>query len=442
MAKQGITPGTPWVANSAAPYADQSYKDGDRPSGGGGGEFSDADYPLTPAYNETGAIFFDSAATGAVDGSSWADAYADEETALNALCASSAGTMLTCRGTFDCATGIVLSGDGGVGNSSNWYVFRADPVEGCDITASDDTGIEFGGQKYWIVDGFNQTGGSRIFSYSPGGSSTGGLDHMTIRHITGTMGFGGDNVGTVHMDTAGADYIGVFDCDITGPGTGAHGNTACVFFSRVPHWRIHNCELNNAPKLFYYKHFETSSYAGLENQYFINNYIYGGGQVRVACKGAEFDNNIFDTEFYFKDDGGGDNGCDDNVFTHNTVTDLVELSNLDNIANDNEISDNIIEGQYLIVPFQTATASTNTSNYNLFGSSIRYQNTTHATVAAWQAASVPSGQDVNSVGGLPTYIGGASPSTIAGFALNGGNGAGAGGGGTDMGADVSTVGLN
>lgn len=50
------------------------------------GSFSDADYPLAPAYEESGAIFFNSAATGANDGSSWSDGYTDGDTALTALC--------------------------------------------------------------------------------------------------------------------------------------------------------------------------------------------------------------------------------------------------------------------------------------------------------------------------------------------------------------------
>jgi len=407
------------------------------------GSYSDDDYPATPDYNETGAIFFDSAAVGANDGTSWTDAYSDEETALNALCASAAGTMLTCRGTFDIGTGISLSGDGGVGNSSNWYVFRADPVAGCDITASNDTGIEFGGQAYWIVHGFNQTGGSRIFSYYPGGSSSGGVDHMTFRYLTGTMGAGGDNVGTVHMDTSSADYIGVFDCNIVGPGTGTHGNTACIFFSRVPHWRVYNNVLSNAPNGFYYKHFSTSAYAGTGQQFFVNNYVHTCNVVHIACKGATFNNNIIDTNLLVADDGGGDNGADDNTFTHNTITGYLELSNLDNIANGNTVRNNIIEGNYLIVPYQVAVASTNVSDYNLYGGTIRYQNDSGLSLAAWLALpTVPAAQDGNSIAGSPTYTGGASPTTIAGFALSGGNGVSAASDGTDMGADTTTVGVN
>lgn len=414
----------------------------------GTGVYSDADYPLTPDYDETGAVFFDSAASGANDGSSWTDAYNDEETALNALCASAAGTMLTCRGTFNTGSVISLSGDGGLGNSGAWYVFRADPVSGCDIISTNVTGeggIEFGGQAYWIIDGFNITGGGRIFSYFPGGTSTGGMDHIVCRNITGSMSVGGDNVGWLHMDTVGADYVGAFNCPVQGPAnTGFSTNTAVIFLSRTVHWRIQNCEMSRSLTGFYYKHFNESAHIA-DQGFFIDNYVHDCGFLAVhsASKDCLYKNSILDGNVLIADDGGGDNGADANIFDHVTITGYLELSNLDNLAQDNNTVNSIIQGQYLVAPYQTGTASTNTSDYNLYNDSaaaIRHQNTTY-TLTTWQAGSVPASQDANSLDGDPTFVGGASPSTISGFALDTGSpGEGAASSGADMGADVTQVG--
>ena len=73
---------------------------------------------------------------------------------------------------------------------------------------------------------------------------------------------------------------------------------------------------------------------------------------------------------------------------------------------------------------------------------INFQGTTYNSVASWNSNSVPANQDANSIDGVPTFVGGSTPSTIAGYALaNGSNGILAASDGTDMGADVSIVGV-
>lgn len=442
MAKQVVKPATAWVPNSTTPRADQAYKTGNRPAGAG--KYSDADYPLVPTYNETGAIFFDSAATGANDGSSWANAYTDETTALTALCAASAGTMLTCRGTFDIGTGIVLAGLGGVGNASNWYQFRGDPVNGCTIISSSENGIEFQDQAYWIISNFTITSGENIFTYR-NFQYPGTMNHMTYRNLTSTMtsyiSGGNGGAGVVHVDGASASYVGVFDSVLEGPGLVGSTNTAGLFFTRIHEWRVHNCVMHNVPTGFYYKHFATAGYAA-NGGHFIDNYVYNtaGLAGHIASKGCEYKNSIFDGDLLIADDGGGDNGADDNTFDHVTVTGYVDFNNADNLSQGNNFINSIVEGQYLSVPYQIVENGTNTSDYNLYGGTIRHQNTTY-TLSEWQAGSVPAGQDVNSLAGSPTYTGGVSPTTIAGFALSSGNGVGAADDGSDMGADVTTVGV-
>ena len=445
----GITFALNWYLQATSPIHDGNNISSARPPST---EYFDADYPLTPAYDETNAIFFNSDAVGANDGSSYENGYTSETAALTALNGRAVGQRrLYARGTFDIgSTQIALSGLGGVGASGQEFIFQADPVNGCNIVSSNpigEGGIEFGGQAHWIIDGFNITGGGRIFSYFPGGTSVGGCDHMTFRNITGTMSIGGDNVGWLHMDTGAADYIGAFNCAVVGVGqTGFSTNTAVIFLSRVVHWRVQNCEMSNSLTGFYYKHFEAATYvpgAGV----FKDNYIYdcsgnGGNDwaMHLACKGCTFENNIVVGRTQFAADGGGDDGADDNVFTHNTLKGVVDLSELSGGALGNNLADNIIDGNLLILPDQGVIASTNILNYNLYSGTIRYQQRAAETLAQWQVDSVPANQDNNSLAGTPTYTGGANPTTIAGFALSGGTGVNAASDGTDMGADVTTVG--
>lgn len=418
-----------------------------------GNTFYDSDYKELPAYNESGAIFFNSEATGNNDGTDWANGYTDIATAFEALRVAGPGTMLTCRGHIDLGAGVGVSNANWTHDPDNWYIFRADPVQGCTIGASTIDGFVMGGQAYMHIHGFVQTSGGRIFSYNPGGDGALGsgfnVHHIVFSNIDGNMTLGGDNVGTIFMDTAGADYIGAVNTVIVGPGindplgggTAAYDNTCCIYLSRVPHWRIMNCELSNVPKGFYYKHFSAADYAGLGHQIFANNWVHDCTEVRAAASGVLFHNNIFNVKFNVMDDGGGDNGADFNTITHNTFTAGVELAKLDNLAQGNTFKDNIVKGQMLIIPYQSITASTNILDSNLYiDDNIQYQDLT-LTLAQWQASSEPAGQDANSITGTPNYVGGASPTTIAGHQLTSGPGFGAASDATDMGADVSIVGV-
>lgn len=440
----GVTVNLNWYLQATSPLHDGNNISGARPPSS---EYFDADYPLTPTYDETNAIFFNSDAVGLNDGSSYENGYTSETAALTALNGRAVGQRrLYARGTFDVgSTQIALSGLGGVGASGQEFIFQADPVNGCNIVSSNPTGeggIEFGGQAHWIIDGFNITGGGRIFSYFPGGTSAGGCHHMTFRNITGTMSISGDNVGWIHFDV-GADYIGAFNSVVQGPGLGGNQNTSCIFLSRIPHWRVQNCEMYNAPQPIYYKHLEAASHINSPAGYLISNYFHDGvdtedRDVHLACSDTLIENNIFDCRFNLLADGGGDIGNDNNVIKHNTFMKQMRVSGNNWVSENNTINDNIFVGQYLIFPY-VATASTNLSNYNLFASTI-YNNSTTLTLAQWQAASTPAGQDANSLAGTPSFVGGANPTTIAGFALSGGTGVNAASDGTDMGADVTTVG--
>lgn len=443
MAKTPIA--ASWTANSTPPYADQSYPNGDRPASA---EFSDADYIATPSYDENGALFFNSAATGANNGTSWDDGYTDAETALNALCGMTTNRRMYFRGTLDLgAVDINLFGDGGVGASDNWFYMLADPINGCNITGTSANGIVFGGQQYWLIDGFNITGGGRLWSYQ-NFVQGGGVNHMVWRHLTGAMSVGGDNVGAITIDAgsdaANSDYIGVFNSQITGPGVGAHGNTGCIYFTRPKRWRVQNCELSNAPHGIYWKHFEsTNAETTSGTQFFKDNYVYGCTDAKFACSNAIIQNNIFDCDVVIANDGGGDDGCDNNTIENNTITGYLDLSRRDTYAQGNALLNNISEGTYFIFDVNSVQSSTNTSDYSLYGNDTIQYNGTNYTLTSWQSSSVPAGQDANSISGTPTYVGGVSPVTISGFALDSGSlGKGAGSDGNDIGASALTVGVN
>jgi len=443
-----------WYQQAFTPTYDGEYPGSERPTGSGG--YSDADYPAIPTYVEEG-LFFDSAATGANDGSSWTDAYTDEETAVAALAGlanDGPALALTCRGTFSVPSGgVSMNKYGGAGDADNWRKLRADPVNGCNLTSLGGyrDAFFFGGQSYWMLYGFTITGGTMLFAYSNGDSSFGGIDHITIRDMDGTFesSNGSDNSCPFYFAND-SDWVGIFDCDIGGEGEALGvGNCASVWLDQVEHFRIENNVLHDAPRGFYFKHHDIL-HIDIDNRWFRNNYVYGNrvlsGGIMSSGSYINIVNNIVaDAKVYLNDGGGGDDGSDSNFLDHNTFMNEVHLVDADSMANDNTLTNTIMGAGTVslrIIPWQTIVASTNITNYNLYSiDGIVYQDWGLRTLSYWQANSVPAAQDINSLAGLPTFVGGATPTTIAGFELaSGSRGEDAASDGSDMGADVSLVG--
>ena len=239
-------------------------------------------------------------------------------------------------------------------------------------------------------------------------------------------------------------YFGVFDCKLTGPGEGGgiHANTGCIVFFQNEKFRIENNEISNAPRPIYFKHANPGLEADADWKV-RNNWFKGTvGQSFIGGRYGEVSNNIFDMNLSIANSGGGVAPFG-NTYNHNTFMGGYHIFDGDGIQviNDMVSLNNIVIADYSVDEFGTSVYSnTCTSNYQLYGADIIVQGVTY-NLPTWQSNSIPPNQDINSIAGLPTFVGGATPTTIAGYKLNGGLGVNAANDGADMGADVSLVGV-
>lgn len=431
--------------NGESLFYDPAFKDGDRPLSGGGDVFSDADYPpiptVEPAANDqrfVGGVGASDSNDGTT-GTPWATL----DKAMQELCASSTWYCLNLSGDLTVSTRIWTKTYGsGPGTISQFVYIRKDPAVGGDVTLTLNDTLDIDGQSFWLWWGFKRNGTDGIrLGYD---TSTPNQTFRDSPHIMdGTL--GGDNLGGIRALNKNPIRLGVFNCPSIGPGIIApvHQNTSAIVVFGIVELRIENCEIENYPRDIYYKH--------------SNNAVNGAADVHIRrnwCKsetglGAYFTgraesgtwevvDNIFETNISISNGGGGEQP-DGVSFKHNTVRGDVFLEEAAHDVINSLVFDNIIEGDYRILPFGTEI-NTNISNNNLFGADIIYHSTTY-DLPTWQSNSVPVSQDVNSIAGLPTYTGGANPTTVTGFTLNGGNGVNAGSDGADMGADTSVVGV-
>ncbi len=429
-----IQPDTPWVPPEETPI------------------YSDDDYPPIPTEE------IDVTLQRYVDGDSGSDANDGQlvanggtgpwqtiEHALDQLCSSTTWKWLNGMGNIYLpATNINMKSmafrAGLVGDP---IVFRADPDVGCIIDGTAGGHIQFSAQSRWLVYGFDCVNCSVVFNNQRDLTT----DHFTFRNITGFMTSGGDNTGLITMDAGidtTADWIGVFNCNVTGNG-GIAGAQQGINLSRVPNYRVENNETQDVEAGLYYKHnFQTTTSGG--DAHVRNNWFkvgYSTHSIRGAFNEADISNNVCEQNVYFENGGGGDAPID-NILNHNTVRGNINIDDGDNVTVINGFNtiNNIIEDRYKIDQNGTsAYPNTCTSDYNLVADGVDFQGAYYPTLVGWNAASVPANQDANSIDGLPSYIGGASPLTVDGYTLaSGSDGKSAASDGEDMGADTSVVG--
>lgn len=235
----------------------------------------------------------------------------------------------------------------------------------------------------------------------------------TFRNVIGTgSGLGGDNVGFVVMKNSNCDKIGVFNCDLVASSeAGVHGNTSAIILFGVDRFKIENNRLSGGARSFYFKHSnsgdaETAGWSFRKN--FITNSRDGS---QIAGRHGVIEDNIFDSDLYFGNFGGGlpQRDC---VVNHNTFTGRLLLSRRDAPVQNNLVTNNIID---LLRIYEYGDDSnpdhfntTNQFDYNLYTSQaankIKTRRVDFATLADWQANSEPANQDVNSLEGQPVYI--------------------------------------
>tara|TARA_R110000737_G_scaffold309472_1_gene317750 strand:+ start:447 stop:2108 length:1662 start_codon:yes stop_codon:yes gene_type:complete len=321
-------------------------------------------------------------------------------------------------------------------NESERITFRSYPGERAIVNCS-------GHDQFWLVDNteyYTLEYFSLINVYiGPQIGRQAQSFYNTIQHFDIVMdreASGGDNTGGVMQYGFRGDHLTVADGKIVGPGSGVNINTSCVYVRGSNFTTIEDCNLSAAPRTIYGKHPNDPS--GVTVTSTIRN-CFIDGNIDTSLNEWDITNNIITGDITLTDNGGtgvnGTTGTDSNTITDNTVIGSIILSSSDNFAQLNNVDNNVCLDMD-ILRFQTAVASTNTSNYNLFNDIVNYQNST-LDLAAWQGT---LSQDANSIAGVPTFVT-VPPVTIADHALAGGSlGKGTGRSGADMGAIVANIG--
>lgn len=436
------------------------YPNGDKPSNT---SYSDSDYPPIPLTEPAVAVrrvLGGAGASDSNDGILVADGgtgpWASLDKALQEYGASSTWYAIRIDGDITVSVSIWTKFYGaGPGSISQFGYIYGNPALPTRPKLILQDRVRMDGQTHILYWGFKVELGTDEVSATNSGFEVGedtASDHHCFRDITSSaVGTGGDNIGVFVGMNANADYFGVFDCNLDSVGTGAgiHGNTSNIIFFRTTNCRIENNIVSNAPRNIYEKHANLPA-NGAADIHIRRNWDKQAavGAQNLGCffagrkEGGTYDitDNIFGNNVEISNGGGADQPVGVHFF-NNTCQRSVDIQDGNDPAITGVYDNNIIEGDFIIYDAATPENSDNTSNYNLYGSNIVYKDTSN-TLAAWQASSVPAGQDVNSIAGSPTYQGGVNPSTIPGFKLTpASNGYQAGSDADDMGADTDLVGV-
>jgi hypothetical protein len=404
--------------------------------------YADADYPDIP----TTAI--PSSAQRFVGGPNANDAnngskdmpWATFNKALQELCASQTWYCLNLSGnlTVNAFIDTKFYGSGPSETAPTVYI-RSAPHLANPATLTLNARVEIDGQENWLWYGFNISGteGLNLGQDLP-------TNHHTFRNISGQMtGSGGDNHGFFQALNYNANYFGVFNCNLTGPGLkDVHGNTACIIFFGLSHARIENNRITNAPRPLYFKHSNRPTH-GKAAIYIRHNYQHETQQGESAfisgrAQGGIFEisNNIFESPLEISNGGGGSQP-EGHFISHNTFRSHLELENGNDPVLNATLKDNIILGDLELLRYGTHV-NTTTSDFQLISGRIFYQSQIY-TLAQWQQNAVPKDQDLNSLAGSPMFENTFTPPRNYSLAEES-IGKGQASDGSDIGANVDRVG--
>lgn len=300
-------------------------------------------------------------------------------------------------------------------------------------------------KDYNIVDGINLKSQGSFFTI---GYDSGRGTGFTLKNSVAAMTVGeGDNSGIVKA-YAGPSNVSIESSVITGPGTSVNANNAAIWFSRTRGAKVKNTIISGFPSGIYFKHSNTLADSGVEFSY---NYIYGcTWGIHSVANYAVIKHNILKntTDIYNGDDGGlgdGGLGCQYNTITHNTLMSGMNFQHQGNgTCTYNTVTNNIFRAQNQYAQYATSPVYMS-PDHNLYisGNALVASKVTY-TLTSWRTflGGCPgTSRDCNSITGSPVFVGGASPSTITGFALSAGSpGKNAASDGTDMGANPTLVG--
>lgn len=292
-------------------------------------------------------------------------------------------------------------------------------------------------------------------------------DYFTLKNGTWTFDKYGQNGGIVFARLNGSDFsdhVTIENVKIIGPGVGdpTYGsqNTSGIMMFQCQNWTVKNCEISNVNTgMFYNKHANAEDSVGGTVE---NNYIHTVGcAIRTQTNYTAFTNNIFGSTVRMGYDSGssadGNIGSDHNTWSHNTFMAEVDMEN-NYDAGDNELQgtvypvfeNNIMPAGNVNVHRYGAEPTYYEGDYNLFppdgiiyvydgGASAK----TLSTFQAFLGGCANADNECNSIEQAPTFVGGATPETIAGYALTQESyGYQACADSSDMGANVALVGAD
>jgi len=244
-----------------------------------------------------------------------------------------------------------------------------------------------------------------------------------------------DSHTALYIGTTGGNYVTIKNNTITFEVGVSTYSAGILIYNYVTHLRILNNAVYNGITGISYKH-STDTDQDTEIAY---NYINGASRsgLSMNCSYGNIHDNIIITpsDALRLGETAGAVGDTHNTITHNTLFSLSSHYPF-NISNDAANSNNIITNNIFTGgASRYANGTSNTFDYNLYPSGTVVNS---YTLTQWKAAI--SGE-VHAAQGAPTFVGGGTPTTIAGFALTGASvGYHAASDGKDMGADVTLVG--
>lgn len=315
-------------------------------------------------------------------------------------------------------------------------------------------------RQSYTVEGINFSGRGTCFrvGWDRNGSN------FTVRNCSYTMKTGGDNTGFVYANGLSANGTRVENCTLIGPGSSAHLNSAGVIAFGTQQLAVLHCEISEFPIAIYYKHandIDAVTYGtAIEIAY---NYLHGTSRyaMEINANHARIHDNLFglnNAGIRFNECNGRAGG-DYDLFTHNTLyktplslsgeTDGNDRSNPGAVGN--TIKDNIIYGES-DGEFKTfdiyryfkhgdhKTVSDYNCIYNTATSNVIAEFGTAYTLGAW---STHRGGDSHSLQLRPLFTNASGRlDTPADFKLTAASpGYRAASDGTDMGANVDSVGV-
>lgn len=368
--------------------------------------------------------------------------------------AQAGDTVYFREGTYQISSTISTVSQGYHGTSASPIVFTSYKDEEVTWTSSIVGTVIRVGKNYHHYENLNcihnpssdTPGSSAFFRTGYEESSTG----FRVHKCTFSMSKRGDNYGSIFLH-GGCSEVEITHNKIVHTGTSGSTNSSGIIAFRVNKFKINNNVIIGPPMGIYLKH-ANSTDAGDVGGEVRNNFVMSTTRRAFFCNFNHIlvENNIFHYDNTGTSEGvvqfnesNGVAGGDYNIIRNNTFMCGVFFCSDSGGAIHNVFEGNIICGsghRLNIHPYSQITDYTK-SDYNLYvaGACISRNNVNYNNLSTWKGT---MNQDYHSLSGTPTFVGGAYPSTIAGYALAPGSiGKRAGLNGTDMGADITQVGI-